>query len=120
MYGRYILRHQQLRARNTTALEEIRYICIPENKISSLAKFNADPRHLELQNTQHVNNSQMAKSIPDALQYTKAFANADVLVMARVTTERGEIVSDSEVYPEYVVKLQNIDLFKLKEVTANQ
>jgi hypothetical protein len=120
MYGRYSVRLQQLMARSSnTTKEEIRYVCIPEDKISTLAKHNVDPRHLQLVDSALMNISQMT---PDPITSIRVGCSCGVnqliLVMARVVTEDGDIRSDAEIYPEYVVKLLNVDLVKLTALAS--
>lgn len=98
------------RSSNTTT-EEIRYICITEDKISTLAKHNVDPRHLQLTNSALMDSTQMTSDVIQAIRIgcVTCGTNQLVLVMARVMTEAGLVKSDAEIYPEYVVKLLNVD-----------
>jgi hypothetical protein len=123
MYGRYSIRLQQLMARSSnTTREEIRYICIAEDKISTLAKHNVDPRHLQLANTTLMDVSQMTPDPIQAIRVGCSFCavNQLVLVMARVVTEAGFIKSDAEIYPDYVVKFVNVDIAKLTACVRDQ
>lgn len=106
------------RSSNTTK-EEIRYICIREDKISTLAKHNVDSRHLQLVGTALLDNSQMTTDPIQAIKvgYGYCGGNQLVLVVARVTTEDGRVMSDAEIYPEYVVKLTEVDLNGLNTYT---
>ncbi|XP_059484682.1 uncharacterized protein LOC132202047 [Neocloeon triangulifer] len=115
MYGRYALRHQQLMVRNrfnpANAKEEIRYACIHESKIDSLAQRNLDARYLAVENFENrFNKSELFTNVLSAIREMTSNDSNWVLVMARVTTEGGKIVSDSEIYPEYVLKLKMKDV----------
>ncbi|CAB3360122.1 Hypothetical predicted protein [Cloeon dipterum] len=110
MFGRYLIRHQQLFAKDTNSREEIRYTCIPECKIEELARHNVDSRYLQYPNAPFIN-YELLRNANDALvRVHKSVPYPWVLVCARVSTPPdGKIMSDSEIYPEYVVKFASIN-----------
>ncbi|KAF4526302.1 hypothetical protein B566_EDAN015217 [Ephemera danica] len=101
MYGRYMLRNQQLANRNNGLSRETKgFVCINEEHIDQLGHFNVDYRRLML--PPEAFNLYLS---PNEARRANTFPEQDsVIIMCRVTRLENNTYNDSELYPEYIIK----------------